>query len=33
VLDDVGHYPMFEAPERVAELTERFLRKKKLLAA
>jgi pimeloyl-ACP methyl ester carboxylesterase len=33
VLDDVGHYPMFEAPERIAELTERFLRKKKLLAA
>jgi pimeloyl-ACP methyl ester carboxylesterase len=33
VLDDVGHYPMFEVPERIAELTERFLRKKKLLAA
>ncbi len=33
VLDDVGHYPMFEAPERIAELTDRFLRKKKLLAA
>jgi pimeloyl-ACP methyl ester carboxylesterase len=33
VLDDVGHYPMFEAPERITELTERFLRKKKLFAA
>jgi len=33
VLDDVGHYPMFEVPERIVELTGRFLRKKKLLAA
>lgn len=27
VLEAVGHYPMFEVPERVAELTLRFLRK------
>jgi pimeloyl-ACP methyl ester carboxylesterase len=33
VLEGVGHYPMFEVPERIAELTVGFLQKKKLLPA
>jgi pimeloyl-ACP methyl ester carboxylesterase len=33
VLDGIGHYPMFEDPEQIAELTVRFLRKKKILPA
>ena len=31
VLEEVGHYPMFEVPEDIADLTVRFLRKKKIL--
>jgi pimeloyl-ACP methyl ester carboxylesterase len=31
VLEGVGHYPMFEEPERIAELTVGFLRRKKIL--
>jgi pimeloyl-ACP methyl ester carboxylesterase len=33
VLEGVGHYPMFEEPERIAELTVGFLRRKKILSA
>ena len=33
VLEGVGHYPMFEEPERIAELTVGFLRRKKILPA
>ena len=32
VLDQVGHYPMFEAPERVAALVVKFLRRKGILS-
>lgn len=31
LLERVGHYPMFEVPERVADLTVRFLEKRGLL--
>ncbi|MBI2962940.1 MAG: alpha/beta hydrolase [Deltaproteobacteria bacterium] len=33
VLEQVGHYPMFEAPERVATLAADFLRRKGILPA
>ena len=33
LLEGIGHYPMFEDPQQIAELAVKFLRKKNILAA